>query len=124
MIHLTATIGALLMVVGVGGYVLTHMVSRTALIPAAIGAVLLLLAAWGRQQRTHRHAMHAAMLVALLGLAGSARGLVQLPSLLAGGQASRPAAVYAQSITAIALLVLLAMGIRSFVAARRLRTGS
>jgi hypothetical protein len=100
------------------------MVSRTALIPAAIGVVLLLLAAWGRQERARKHAMHAALLVALLGLAGSARGLVQLPSLLAGGEVARPAAVYAQSITAIALLVLLGLGIRSFVAARRSRTSS
>jgi hypothetical protein len=122
MTRLTGTIGVLLMIVGVGGYVLTHMVSRTALIPAVIGAVLLLLATWGRQQTAHKHAMHGAMLVALLGAAGSARGLVQLPTLLAGGDVARPAAVYAQSITALALLVLLVMGIRSFITARRART--
>ena len=115
MISLTATIGVLLMIVGVGGYILTHMVSRTALIPAAIGVVLLLLAAWGRQEPARKHAMHGAMLVALLGIAGSARGLVQLPSLLAGGDVARPAAVYSQSLTAIALLVLLGLGLgRSF----------
>jgi hypothetical protein len=59
--------------------------------------------------------------VAILGLAGTARGLMQLPTLLGGGEVARPAAVYSQSITAVALLVLLVMGIRSFIAARRSR---
>jgi hypothetical protein len=117
--QLTGWVGALLMVVGVGGYILTHMVSRTALIPAAIGAVLIGLAYLGAQERRRRHALHGAMVVALLGIAGSARGLMQLPALLSGGEVARPAAVYAQSITAIALLVLLVAGIRSFIAARR-----
>lgn len=122
MTQLSGAIGVLLMIVGVGGYVLTGMVSFTALIPAVIGLVILLLAAWGRSEAARRHAMHGVMLVALLGLAGSARGLMQLPTLLAGGDVARPAAVYSQSITAIALLVLLVAGIRSFIAARRART--
>jgi hypothetical protein len=121
---LTAFVGTVLMLVGVGGYVMTDMVSPTALIPAAIGAVLLALAAWGRRESARKHAMHAAMLVALLGVAGSARGLLQLPTLLAGGEVARPAAVYAQSITAVLLLVLLIAGIRSFIAARRARAGA
>ena len=119
MTQLTGWIGTLLMVVGVGGYMLTHGVSRTALIPAVIGAVLIGLAYLGRTERLRRHAMHAAMIVALVGLAGSARGLLQLPDVLSGEPVARPAAVYAQSLTAIPLLILLVAGIRSFVAARR-----
>jgi hypothetical protein len=63
--------------------------------------------------------MHGAMLVALVGIAGTARGLMQLPTLLSGGEVVRPAAVYAQSLTALILVVLLVAGIRSFMAARR-----
>lgn len=122
MLQATGIVGVLLMIVGVGGYILTHGVSRTALIPAVIGVVLLLLAQWGRKEQARKHAMHAAMLVAILGAAGSVRGLMQLPTLLGGGEVARPAAVYAQSITAVALVVLVVMGIRSFVAARRSRT--
>jgi hypothetical protein len=107
------------MVVGVGGYMLTHGVSLTALIPAAIGAVLIGLSYLAQSDRARRHAMHAAMVVALVGIAGSARGLLQLPALLSGGEVARPAAVYAQSITAVVLLILLLAGIRSFLAARR-----
>ena len=119
MAALTGWIGSLLMVVGVGGYLLTHGVSRTALIPAAIGAALIGLAYLGKTERFRRHAMHAAMVVALVGLAGSARGLLQLPAVMSGEAVARPAAVYAQSLTAVALFILLIAGIRSFVAARR-----
>jgi hypothetical protein len=124
MTRLTALVGVLLMITGVAGYILTHMVSRTALIPAAIGVVLLLLAAWAQREGARKHAMHATLVVALLGLAGSLRGVLQLPTALSGGAVARPAAVYAQSITAVALLVLLVAGIRSFIAARRARTGA
>ena len=117
--QLMGWIGAALMVVGVGGYMLTHGVSRTALIPAVIGAVLIVLGYLGQVERLRRHAMHGAMLVALIGIVGSARGLMQLPALLSGEVVARPAAVYAQSITTVALLILLIAGIRSFVAARR-----
>ena len=119
MAKLTGWIGVLLMVVGVGGYALTHGVSRTALIPAVLGAALLGLGHLAKTERWRRHAMHAAMIVALVGIAGSARGLMQLPAVLSGETVSRPAAVYAQSMTAVALLILLIAGIRSFVAARR-----
>ena len=124
MTQLTALVGVLLMITGVAGYVLTDMVSRTALIPAAIGLVLLLLAAWGKRESARKHAMHGALVVALLGIAGSLRGALQLPTLLSGGEVARPAAVYAQSVTAVALLVLLLAGIRSFIAARRTRPGA
>jgi hypothetical protein len=119
MTQLTALVGVLLMITGVAGYVLTHMVSRTALIPAAIGGVLLLLATLGKRESAGKHAMHGALVVALLGIVGSLRGALQLPTLLSGGGVARPAAVYAQAITAVALLVLLLAGIRSFSAARR-----
>ena len=119
MVRLTSSVGVLLVIVGVGGYVLTGAASPTALIPAGLGAVLLLLAAWGRQEGARKHAMHGAMLIALVGIAGTVRGLMQLPTLLAGGEVARPAAVYAQSLTALVLVVFLVSGIRSFVAARR-----
>lgn len=119
--QLTTAIAALLIVVGIGGYVLTDRVSPTALIPAAIGIVLMLLAMWGRRPAARKHAMHGVMLICLIGIAGTVRGLMQLPTLLGGGDVPRPAAVYSQSITALGLLLVLVMGIRSFIAARRSR---
>jgi hypothetical protein len=112
--------GVLLVVIGVGGWVLTDRVSPTALIPAALGAVLIVLGlVAARGESARRHAMHGAMLVALVGIAGTARGLMQLPAALSGGPVARPAAVYAQSLTALLLIVLLVAGIRSFIAARQ-----
>lgn len=116
---LTTLVGVVLVAVGVAGYVMTDMASPTALIPAAIGVLLLGLAAWGRQESARKHAMHGAMVLALVGIAGTARGLMQLPAHLAGEPVARPAAVASQSITALVLLVLLVAGIRSFIAARR-----
>jgi hypothetical protein len=63
--------------------------------------------------------MHAAVLLALLGFLGSARGLVQIPALLAGAELARPAAVAAQSITAGLCLLFVGLAVSSFIRARR-----
>ena len=119
MSQLSIVIGVLLVVLGVIGYVASDMVSVTALIPAFFGLALVLLGAWGRDAARRKTAMHIAMGIALLGLFGSARGLFQLPALFGGGDIARPAAVIAQAIMAVLLIVYLAMGIRSFANARR-----
>lgn len=112
-------VGVLLIALGVGGYVMTGMVSVTALIPALFGVVLAGLGLWGRDAAKRKTAMHAAMGIALVGIAGSISGLIALPGLLAGGPVARPAAVYSRAAMAALLIVYLALGIRSFVAARR-----
>lgn len=120
MASFTIRIGALLVVFGAAGYVLTGATSLTALIPAAVGVVLALLGLLGQRSVAMRpHAMHAAMLVALIGLAGSIGGLVALPSALGAG-ALRPAIVMRASM-ALLLVVYLVIGVRSFIAARRAR---
>jgi hypothetical protein len=110
-----------LMVLGIMGYVATGMASPTALIPAGFGVVLAGLGYYGRHEATRKTAMHLAMGVALLGLLGSARGLLSLPALLTGGEVARPAAVASQSAMAAIMIVYLAAGINSFRAARAAR---
>lgn len=117
---ITIALGAALIVVGVAGYVLTNAVSVTALIPAAFGVVLTLAGVIARDERTRKHAMHAAVAIALLGFLGSVRGLLQLDDVL-NGTAARPAAVVAQSIMAVLTLGYVALGVRSFVNARASR---
>jgi len=56
-----------------------------------------------------------------MGLFGSIRGLLQLPTVLSGGEVARPAAVIAQSIMAVLMIIFVALAIRSFVEARRSR---
>ena len=112
--------GVVLIVLGLASYFLTGMSSVTALIPAFFGFVLALLGMLARDENKRKHAMHAAVVVALLGLGGSIPGLMKIGSYF-DGTAERPAAVMAQSIMAILMIIYIVMAIRSFAAARAAR---
>lgn len=121
MASFTIRVGAILIVAGLAGYVLTGATSVTALIPAAIGVALVVLGLVAvRQPDLRPHAMHAAMVVALLGLVGSVGGLVALPGALASGGGVRPA-IALRAVMALMLVVYLAVGVTSFIHARRAR---
>jgi len=108
--------------IGLGGYFLTGAASWTALIPAGIGLILLILGiVAARRENLRKHAMHAALLVSLLALGGTASSLPKLPEALAG-EGLRPAAVQARAATAVVSLAFLVLGIRSFIQARRSRS--
>ena len=116
----TIALGVVLIVLGLLGYFLTGAASVTALIPAFFGLVIALLGLVARDESKRKHAMHGAVVVALLGFLGSARGLMQVGGVF-DGTAARPAAVVSQSVMAVLTLVYLVMAIRSFIAARRAR---
>ena len=108
--------------IGLGGYFLTGAASWTALIPAGIGLILLILGIVAvKEENLRKHVMHAALLVVLLALLGTARSLLKLPSAF-DGTAERPFAIYAQAITALISITFLTLGIRSFIQARRSRS--
>ena len=109
------------MIVGVAGYFLTGGVSLTALIPAAFGLVIALSGVLARDERMRKHAMHAAVFVALLGFLGSLRGVLQIGEVF-DGTAARPAAVVSQTIMAVLTLGYIVIAVRSFVQARRRRS--
>ena len=117
---LTLGLGVVLVVVGLAGYVLTGGVSLTALIPAAFGVVIAIAGLIARDAGKRMHAMHAAVLVALLGFLGSVRGLLQIGDVF-NGTAARPPAVIAQSIMAVLTLAYLVVAVRSFIKARASR---
>ena len=119
--QITMAVGSLLILIGVGFYFGTGATSLTALIPAALGLPMAITGVIALRERWRKHAMHAAVLVALLGFLGSARGLLSLPALLSGAELARPAAVAAQAITAILCLAFVALAVNSFVQARRAR---
>jgi len=116
----TIALGVTLIILGLAGYFLTGMVSITALIPAFFGIVIALAGLIGRDERKRKHAIHAAVVVALIGFLGSARGLLQIGDAF-NGTAARPAAVISQSIMAILTLGYIVMAVRSFMAARASR---
>jgi len=118
--RITVIFSLIYIALGVGGYFLTGGVHKTALIPAAIGVILLVLGLLGGKENLRMHVMHAALLIGLLALLGTARSLLKLPTAF-DGTAERPGAVFAQAATAILSVVYLGVGVRSFIAARRAR---
>ena len=115
----TRLFGLALIVLGVAGYLLTGRTSVTALIPAIFGAVLLVLALVARSEAARKHAMHAAVAIGLIGaLASLGRAI---PAVM-NGDAARPA-VIVQLVMAVLLLIYVAFGVQSFIAARRARQG-
>jgi len=114
---ITIALGVALIVLGLAGYFLTGAASLTALIPAAFGLAIAVCGLMARDERKRKHAMHAAVVVALLGFLGSIRGLLQIGDVF-DGTAARPAAVVSQTIMAVLTLGYIVMAVRSFVKAR------
>jgi hypothetical protein len=119
---ITLALGVALIALGLAGYVLSGAASLTALIPAAFGLLLAVAGLLARDERKRMHAMHGAVVVALLGFLGSARGLLGIGQVF-DGTAARPAATVSQAIMALLTLVYVILAVRSFIAARRARRG-
>lgn len=117
----TILVGLFLVLLGLGFFIGTGMEHRTALIPAAFGAVLMILGRQARLEARRKHAMHIAVVVALLGFGGTVRSLGKVAQHFSGQPVDRPAAVIAQALMAIVLGVFVALSIRSFIQARRAR---
>src|SRR5262245_2706900 len=94
----------------------------TALIPAAFGAVFLVLGGVSLiKDSIRKHAMHFAAAVALFGcIAGLGMGLPKL-KLITGVDPARPTAVQAQIWLGVLCGVFLAMCVKSFIDARAAR---
>ena len=120
----TIGFGVVLILLGLGGYFGTGMVSLTALIPAAFGLLLAVFGAMARDDKKRKMAMHIAVTVGLLGFLGTVPGLLKIGALLSGGEVARPAAVIAQSIMAVLMAVYVAMCVKSFIDARKKRASA
>ena len=115
----TRLVGFFLVLLGIVGYVATGRTSITAMIPAFFGAIFLIIALVARKPDARRHAMHAAVALALVG------ALAVIPRIVSGigaGNVARPA-VLSQIAMAIALVIYVALGVRSFIEARKARKG-
>ncbi|MGH8187638.1 MAG: hypothetical protein ACREUC_13845, partial [Steroidobacteraceae bacterium] len=112
----------LMIVLGVVGYVGTGMASPTALIPAVFGVLFAVLGVVARGEAARKHAMHAVAVLSLLGFLATVRSFAALPEALSGGPTLRgPGAVYSQAAFAVLSGILLALCVKSFIAARRAR---
>ena len=106
---------------GVGGFVLTGSVHKTALIPCAFGVLFVLFGLLAFKENLRKHVMHAAVLIALLAFLGTARSLSHLPELF-NGTAEKPAAIITQSLNAGLSLLYIILAVRSFIQVRRARS--
>ncbi len=118
------SIGALLVAVGVVAWLMSGGpdASPTALIPAVLGAILIVAGLVGlRGGNARRHAMHAAAAVALLGALGSLWQLVARP---AQGSEHAGVATTAGLLNLLLCTAFVVLAVRSFVGARRARTSA
>ena len=114
----TRVVGFLLILLGVVGYVGTGGASITALIPAFVGALFLVLAIAARSVEARKHVMHAAVAIALIAVIGVVPRILRAVN---DGDLQRPA-VLAQIAMAAILAVYVLLGVKSFVDARRARS--
>jgi len=116
MARLSIGLGVILIILGVAAYFGTGQTSITALIPAFLGAAFALLGFIALSERARKHAMHGAVLVALLGIIGSLMRAV--PKIFSDAGPQWTTAVIMQLITAALCLIFLVLAIKSFANAR------
>ena len=116
----TIACGALLILIGIIGYVhgvMNDKASITALIPAFFGIVFVILGVLSNAKESLRkHLMHVAVTLALLGFLMTAGRILWKIS-----EFTLSAAAIAQLSMAVVCLALVLLGIRSFTQARRER---
>jgi hypothetical protein len=104
MASVTVGFGLLLIVLGLGGYLGTKRISKTALIPAYFGLPILVLGLLAQADIAPRPTIIAATVISVLGFFGAGRGLPQLVKMLRGSIILRPIAAVMQSIMALLCL--------------------
>ena len=119
MAKITIGLGLVLIVLGLGGYFGTDRESWTALIPVLFGLPLLILGLIALKERMRKGAMHVAVVIGLLGFAGTVRGLMKLPLFLTGGELDRPTVTAVKAAMAMVCFIFVVLCVRSFIKARR-----
>jgi Na+-transporting methylmalonyl-CoA/oxaloacetate decarboxylase gamma subunit len=120
---ITIVCGVLLVGVGAAGYLMQDAENRsaTALIPAGVGIVLLLLGWLAYKDNVRKHAMH---LAAALGLLGVLAGLGRLLPKAFKGELSMGLATVCILLMVLICAVFVGLCVNSFVQSRRRRSQS
>lgn len=129
---ITIILGMMLLLVGVGSYGWAMVdaarnggyASPTALIPAVFGVILLVLGGVATSVKLRKHAMHAAVGIALIGFLAVAstlgiRNYTNISNLFTGKPVANPIALGSQIFMAVVCLLLVILGVNSFIQARR-----
>jgi len=124
--HVTIGVGVILSAIGLFGYFgsTNASPSPTALIPTAFGVVLIVLGIVAHRAAARMHAMHAAVMVGLIGfLLAGGRGFMKLGNAASDDiSIARPARMVI--LMALVCLVYVGLCVWSFIAARRRRAQS
>jgi hypothetical protein len=124
MAKVTIVFGALLILLGIFGFIATGSQHYTALIPTWIGILLGFLGLLANSPDPKRRMlfMHIAVTVGLLScIATFYGGIVSYIQMMMGKSFPYPAAVESKAIMSLLMLVFVILCVRSFVAARRAR---
>jgi thiol:disulfide interchange protein len=123
MAKLTLVFGVLLLILGAAAYLTLGHHPHT-LIPALFGLLLVVFGALANTADAKRRMlfMHIAVTVGLLGFLGTIPGIIGVLQMAAGYSIARPDAAKVQAIMGSICLVFVLLCVRSFIAARRLRT--
>ena len=107
--------GVLLIALGLVGFIPSH--QPTALIPAGMGVIFVVLGYLARQDRLRKHVMHGAAALALLGL------IAGLWRVIAGLSKDEPStlAVTVNALLAAGCAAFVGLCVKSFIDARRRR---
>ncbi|MCU0332885.1 MAG: hypothetical protein MUE91_07580 [Ignavibacteriaceae bacterium] len=114
--------GIILIILGVISYFGISSESVTALIPAFLGVIVLILGFLALNEKYMKHSMHAVAVLMLLGFAGTVSGLIKFFRMISGEVFERPSAITVQAIMAALCLIFLIFAIKSFVDVRRKRS--
>ena len=125
MAKLTIGFGTLLILLGIAGYVCTGSEHPTALIPSGLGVIFIFFGIMANSESLKKRMlwMHISVTVALLGFLGMIPALVDLVRLARGVYFPYPAAVEEKSVMGLLCLLYVLFCVRSFINARRSRTG-
>ena len=122
----TIACGMALVLIGVVGYSTadpnpdTGKVSMTALIPAFVGGLLMLIGALAFNDRRRKHVMHLAAMVGLFGLVGGFMPLMRQYNATGTVDPLKPSAVSGE-LMIVVCAVFVWLCVNSFLAARRAR---
>lgn len=119
----TVIFGAVLIVLGLAGFLLTGSKFPTSLIPVGFGILLAIFGRMAESPEPKRRMlfMHIAVTVGLLGFLGTATSLFYIFQLWGGKTFPYPAAVEEKAAMAALCLIFVLLCVRSFIAARRSR---
>jgi fucose 4-O-acetylase-like acetyltransferase len=118
---ITIAFAILLILLGIIGFVATGSSHPTALIPTWAGLAFALLGFLALKDNLRKHAMHFAALLAVIGFAATAKGVVGVGKMAFGESVERPAAAISQAIMSLLCVAYVALCVRSFLDARRKR---